>query len=90
MTRLQLSALMLAATTTLAGCLGGGGDDSPPAAPPAPPDPLAAVPDAARQSTEGLVSYLKSLVATPSDTREPVDIGTMPLPQSETTEPTGL
>lgn len=93
MNRLQIPLLMLAASAALTGCFGGGGDDAPAPVPPpapAPPDPLAAVPDAARQSTDGLVGYLKALVAMPSDSREPLDPGTAPLPQSDTAEPTPL
>jgi len=83
----------LAATALVAGCFGGGDDDAPPPVvppPPAPADPLAAVPDSARQSTDGLVAYLKTLSANLSDTREPIELNAQTLPQSDSIEPTPL
>lgn len=80
----------LAATALVAGCFGGGGDDAPPPVMPPPPDPLAAVPDSAKQSTEGLVAYLKTLAANPSDTREPIELNAVTLPTSDGIEPMPL
>lgn len=90
--RLKLS-WALAAAALMGGCFGGGGDDYPPPAPPPPPapaDPLAAVPDAARQSSEGLVGYLKTLSTSSSDTREAIDLQSVTLPQSDSSEPSPL
>jgi hypothetical protein len=80
---------MLFAAAALLGACGSGGDDPAPAPPPtpAPPDPLAAVPDSARQSTEGLVIYLKTLSLQPSDTREPASLDGVTLPVSDGAEP---
>ena len=80
--------LLFAAAALLGGC-GSGGDDPAPAPPtaPAPPDPLAAVPDAARQSTDGLVMYLKTLSQQPSDTRDPASLDGVKLPASDASEP---
>lgn len=92
-TNLSLS-FAVAAVALLGGCFGGGGDDAPMPAPPppapAPPDPLAAVPEAARQSTDGLVNYLKTLSTSTSDTRDPIDVNMVTLPQSDTAEPAPL
>ncbi|WP_395700068.1 hypothetical protein [Aquabacterium sp.] len=92
----QLSlSLAFASVALLGGCFGGGGDDSmpappPPAPAPAPADPLAAVPDSAKQSADGLVGYLKTLSANTTDTREAIDVTGLSLPQSDTTEPSPL
>ncbi|HSW07511.1 hypothetical protein [Aquabacterium sp.] len=84
----------LAAVALMSGCFGGGDDDAPMPAPPppapAPPDPLAAVPDSATQSTDGLVAYLKTLSTNSSETREPIDLNRVTLPQSDTAEPAAL
>lgn len=82
----------LGSAALLAGCFGGGSDDAPAPPPPAPApvDPLAAVPDAARQSSEGLVGYLKTLGSTTSDTREAIDLNGVALPQSDNGEPQPL
>ena len=88
MNRTRTLGLLFASAALLGGC-GSGGDDPvtvPPPAP-APPDPLAAVPDSAKQSTDGLVIYLKTLSLQPSDTREPTALDGLTLPASDGTEP---
>jgi len=94
--KLSLS-FALATVALMSGCFGGGGDDSPPPVPPAPPppapappDPLAAVPAAAAASIDGLVTYLKTLSANASDTREPIELGALTLPQNDTVDPSPL
>ncbi len=82
--------LAFASAALLGGC-GGGDDPAPPAPPaPAPADPLAAVPDSARQSIDGLIGYLKMLAANKSDTREPIDLTGLTLPRSDSAEPSPL
>jgi hypothetical protein len=85
----MLRLTMLSAAVALLGACGSGGDDAPTPPPPAPPPPdaLAAVPDSARQSTDGLVIYLKTLTLQTSDTRDPVNLDGVTLPTSDTTEP---
>ena len=90
-------AFAMATVALMSGCFGGGDDDAPvpPAPPPVtppppPPDPLAAVPDSAKQSTDGLVVYLKTLAANTSDTRDPLDVNGLTLPQSDTVDPSPL
>ena len=74
-----------AASLALTGCFGGGDDD------PAPPaDPLAAVPDTAVQSVAGTVDYQLALNKNQSDTREPIDVTSVVLPTSDTTEPAAI
>lgn len=83
----KLTALF-AVVALLGGC-GSGDDDAaatPPPAPP-PPDALAAVPDSAKQSVDGLVIYLKTLSLQASDTREPASLDGVTLPTSDTAEP---
>lgn len=72
----------LCAAAMLAAC-GGGGDDSPPPAPPA----TVEVPGSASASVEGLIAYLKELVASAADMLEPVDVSAVTPPGSEATEP---
>ncbi len=92
----QLSlSLAFASVALLGGCFGGGGDDAAPVPPapapvPAPADPLAAVPDSAKQTSDGLVGYLKTLSANTSDSREAIDVTGLSLPQSDTAEPSPL
>jgi hypothetical protein len=89
-------AFAMAAVALMSGCFGGGDDDAPmppappPVTPPPPPDALAAVPDSARKSTDGLVAYLKTLSVNTSDTREPMDLTGVTLPQDDTAEPSPL
>ena len=75
-----LGALCIAAM--LAAC-GGGGDDSPPPAPPA----TVEVPGSASASVDGLIAYLKELVASAADMLEPVDVSAVTPPGSEAAEP---
>ena len=74
----------LCAAAMLSACGGGGGDDSPPPTPPA----TVEVPGSASASVDGLIAYLKELVASAADMLEPVDVGAVTPPGSETTEPT--
>jgi hypothetical protein len=73
---------VLCAAATLAAC--GGGDDSPPPATPA----TVEVPGSASASVDGLIAYLKELVASAADMLEPVDVSAVTPPGSETAEPT--
>lgn len=90
--RLRWAFAGVAASALLGGCFGGGGDDAPAPPPvmPPPPDVLAAVPDSARQSVDGLISYLKSLTMHPSETREPIELNALTLPTNDGIEPTPL
>ena len=87
MNRTRTLGLLFASVALLGGC--GGGDDPASAPPPAPapPDPLAAVPDSAKQSSDGLVIYLKTLSQQPSDTREPLPLDGVTLPARDGAEP---
>ena len=76
---------LLCAAAMLAAC-GGGGDDSPPPTPT--PPATVEVPGSASASVDGLIAYLKELVASAADMLEPVDVSAVTLPGSETTEPT--
>lgn len=71
-----------AAVVVLAAC--GGGSDPPP------PGPTEAIPDAASQSSAGLVSYLEALSAAPADDREPLALDRFAPPAPEDTEPEPL
>jgi hypothetical protein len=73
----------LCAATMLTAC-GGGGDDAPPPTVPA----TAEVPGSASASTDGLIAYLKELVASAADMLEPVDVAAVTPPGSEAAEPT--
>ena len=75
---------LAAAASLLAAC--GGSDDDPAPAPA--PNPLAAVPPTATQSSTGLVDYLNALANAPgADQAEPVDLTGVTLPQPDDTEP---
>jgi len=76
-------AISLCAVTMLAACGGGGGggEESPATA------PAEQVPDSASQSTDGLVAYLRTLLAASADALEPVDVSTFTPMASETAEP---
>ncbi|MFN0182792.1 MAG: hypothetical protein ACKVQR_03125 [Aquabacterium sp.] len=81
----RLAGLCLAAAL-LAAC--GGGADTPP---PPTADPLAAVPDNARNTVSGLVDYLGTLNRNQADGREAIDLGTMTsLPTNEDAEPAAI
>ncbi len=59
-----------------------------PAPAPAPtPAPAPAVPASATASIAGLLSFLSSLLGMSSDTSEPLVVGDITLPTSDTTEP---
>ena len=73
----------LAACLGLAGCFGGSDDEV--AA--VPSDPLAAVPAAVSTSAQAAVDYQRQLSALPSETREPIALGDLVLPSSESDEP---
>jgi hypothetical protein len=72
---------VLCAAAMLVAC--GGGDDAPP-----PPAATAEVPGSASGSVDGLVAYLKQLIASAADMLEPVDVSAVTPPGSETAEPT--
>jgi hypothetical protein len=82
-------AILLAVAGTLTACGGGGGDGG------GGPSGGGAVsgsdvPSSALQSSDGLVAYLKQLIAGTSDSTEPVALGDVTLPQSDTTEPASV
>ncbi len=72
---------VLCAASMIAAC--GGGDDAPP-----PPAATVEVPSSASGSVDGLIAYLKELVASAADMLEPVDVSAVTPPGSETAEPT--
>lgn len=86
--KLRHALLVLATGAALVGC--GGGDDrndngngTSPGASASDSD----VPEAAQQSAEGLITYVKQLIATmTNETSEPVRLGGATLPVSDTTE----
>jgi len=86
--RLHTLITAVAASAALAGCFGGG--DSEVAAAPTPADPLAAVPAEATATAAGTVDYQVALTAATSDTREPIDLGNITLPASDTAEPVSV
>lgn len=83
----------LALPAALAAC-GGGSDSTVSTAAPAATDPGSTggsssaasnmIPQSALQSSAALVAYVKSLVASPSETAAPVGLGDQPLPTDET------
>ncbi len=89
MTTSRLKVLLAAsvAVAALAGC-GSSNDDGGTVVAPAPPAPTTDVPQSAQSSVEGLVAYLKSLIANnTNETGSPVLVGNAVLPTSETAEP---
>jgi hypothetical protein len=76
---------VLCTAAMLVAC-GGGGDDSPPPSPPA----TVEVPGSASASVDGLIAYLKELVASAADMLEPVDVSAVTPPGSETNEPSAV
>jgi hypothetical protein len=83
----RLAALAGATAFALAGC-GGGGGDSNGSTGGSPGAGTSEVPFAASQTVAGLVSYLNDLIATGTNgTSEPVVLGDVVLPTSETSEP---
>lgn len=80
--RLALALLVLAGL--LAAC--GGGDDE--SAPPTTGSNGSALPSSALADSNGLVTYLKDLIANHTDsTSEPVALGDVTLPSDNATEP---
>jgi hypothetical protein len=93
-------ALALVAATGLSACGGGGGDDgggngngnggNGNGSGQGSGDPLAAVAPEASQSSSGLVAYLKALVSTKAEDREPVSLGGAAPPPDDASEPAPL
>ncbi|MGZ5156984.1 MAG: hypothetical protein ACXWJA_11200 [Caldimonas sp.] len=77
--RIQAPLAALAAAVLVAAC---GGNDFP-ATPPA----TSQVPPSASASIDGLIAYLKELVASAADMLEPVDTSMVTAPKDETSEP---
>jgi hypothetical protein len=71
----------LGVAAVVAACGGGGESASP--FPPA----TTQVPPSASASTDGFISYLVALVASPADTLEPVDTSGVTPPTDEVSEP---
>jgi hypothetical protein len=71
--------LALCAAAVLAACGGGHDDDTPPA--------TSEVPASASASVDGLIGYLKQLVAAAADTLEPVDVSAVTPPADDAAEP---
>ncbi len=71
----------------------GGGDDAPVAVVPPtqgpvdPPVPGTGVPTSATTSAAGATNFVKSVVATPGDSEEPIALGDVVLATSESDEP---
>ena len=85
MHKLQLrSAAVVLAASALLGACGGHTDDGPVAA------RTTDVPDSAQSSVDGLIAYIKELIAQTSETTEPVLVGDAVLPTSDTTEPAAV
>ena len=83
-------AVVLGVAVLLSGCGGGGGDDEAIAAGSgngSSSDPLAGVPSSASQSSNGLMAYLRSLVATMPENREPAALDGSSPPKDEVAEP---
>jgi ABC-type glycerol-3-phosphate transport system substrate-binding protein len=72
--------LALCAAAVLAACGGGHDDDTPPPA-------TSEVPASASASVDGLLGYLKRLVAAAADTLEPVDVSAVTPPADDAAEP---
>lgn len=82
MQRLSTSLAAIAAALLVAAC---GGKSDPEPAPL--PDPTAAVPAEASESSAGLVKYLTELAAAPADDKEPVSLDTFMPKTPDDTEP---
>jgi hypothetical protein len=92
MNRISLRAAVLAScmAALLAGCGGGGGDDGGGSTTTTNAN-TGGLPSSATSSVEGLIAYMKGLIATNTDsTSEPVSLGNAVLPTSDTTEPIRL
>lgn len=91
MNRISLRAALLASCMTafLAGC-GSGGDDGGSTTSNTTSN-TGSLPSSATSSVEGLIAYMKGLIATNTDsTSEPVSLGNAVLPTSDTTEAISL
>lgn len=82
--RALAAAAGLACATLLAGCGGGGGSGA------ASPAAVQAVPDAAMQTVDAMVAFMRSLASGTSDTTEPLALTTGDLPKSDDAEPSTL
>lgn len=87
MRHLRTFGLAIAATTVLAACGGGDGGGTAATAPTVALQPGSDVPDSASTSVTGVVAFIMSLIASTSDTAEPLTIGNASLATSETAEP---
>lgn len=82
-------AMLFAATVLVAACGGGGGDEPAPAPGPTPapaPAPAGMVPDSVGASVASFIGYLMALVTLNDDTTEPLDVGGVTPPLSDTAE----
>lgn len=77
-------AVLAVACSLLGGCGGGGGGDAPAA--PSTSD-ASSVPASAFASVDAFVAYLQQLVASSTETGEPLTLPDGAAPKSETTEP---
>ena len=83
--------MLLAAIGALTACGGGGGDDGGTTAGGGGGAVAGSdVPSSALQSSDGLVAFLKQLIAGTSDNTEPIALGNVTLPLSDTTEPAAV
>ena len=80
------AAAAIAASLVLAGCGGGGGDDRPAVQ----FVPGTQVPTSATTSVAGVIAFLMDLIATTSETGEPIAVGDAVLSTSETEDATPL
>lgn len=88
--RIVLSVALLGG---LVACGGGGGGSSGDAGTSPVSAPLAAVPSSARDTEAGLVAYIRSVLGLSTaeqDAAEPIDLGTLTLPSSDTSEPSDV
>jgi len=85
----RLAAAVVTAALALAGCGGGSGEVIAPstASTPSTPGGGSEVPASALSSVDGLVAYLKQLIAQTSDSSEPVVLGNAVLPVDDRAEP---
>ena len=83
----SLVALAVAAAVSACGSGGGGGGGGG-AAPP--PVATTDVPASAQQSVSGLIAFMNGLIASTSETSEPILVGDAVLPVDDTAEPTPI
>ncbi len=86
------AALALVAALSLGACGGGSGTIGETVVTTPPVDPLSVVPAITASSADAVVGYLLNLETknAQAETREAIDLGTMSLAQSDTTEPTTI